>query len=195
MSRYWLLIYCIVVLSACKKDMRMFGADVKQTLLEYGQQNPENTIEVSTRVGNFTIRLYQETPLHRANFIRLVKAGYYNDFYFYRNIYATGIQGGAEWMDRLDYDIPTEVDTNRFKHKRGAVAMAQYDPSMNPNNDTSASEFYIITNAEEARKYDGIYTVVGEVIQGMDVVDKIKDARAFNEKPADPVKFSMKVVP
>ncbi len=175
--------------------MRMFGADVKQTLLEYGQQNPENTIEVSTRVGNFTIRLYQETPLHRANFIRLVKAGYYNDFYFYRNIYATGIQGGAEWMDRLDYDIPTEVDTNRFKHKRGAVAMAQYDPSMNPNNDTSASEFYIITNAEEARKYDGIYTVVGEVIQGMDVVDKIKDARAFNEKPADPVKFSMKVVP
>ncbi len=179
---------------SCKKDMRLFDKDVKQTLLQYGKENPESKLLVSTPLGKFTIRLYTETPLHRANFVRLVKGGYYNERFFYRNIYATGIQGGAEWMDRLDYDVPTEVDTTRFRHKRGAVAMAQYDPSLNPNNDTSSSEFFIVTDAEEAKHFDGIYTVVGEVAEGMSVVDKIKNARAFNEKPQYPIKFSMQVV-
>ncbi len=189
-----LVMSAIGLFVSCKKDMRLFDKDVRETLTVYGKEHPENKVLVSTAIGNFTIRLYTETPLHRANFIRLVKGGYYNERFFYRNIYATGIQGGAEWMDRLDYDVPTEVDTTRFRHKRGAVAMAQYDTSLNPNNDTSSSEFFIVTDAEEAKHFDGIYTVIGEVEEGMSVVDQIKNARAFNEKPQYPIKFSMQVV-
>lgn len=192
--QYGILLGLLISVSACRKDMRLFDKEVRPTLEEYGKQNPETKLQVTTRLGNFTIQLYEGTPLHRANFIRLVKGGYYTDLFFYRIVYATAIQGGAEWMYRLDYDLPTEVDTSKFRHKRGAVAMAQYDPSMNPEGNTSASEFFIITNAEEARKFDGIYTVVGEVTEGMEVVDKIKEARAFNEKPVDPIKFSIRIL-
>ena len=192
--RYGMFVGLLLCLSACRKDMRLFDKEVRTTLEEFGKQNPETKLLVTTRLGDFSIKLYDGTPLHRANFVRLVKGGYYTDLFFYRIVYETAIQGGAEWMYRLDYDLPTEVNTAKYTHKRGAVAMAQYDPSMNPEGNTSASEFFIITNAEEARKFDGIYTVIGEVTQGMEVVDKIKEARAFNEKPVDPVKFSIRIL-
>jgi cyclophilin family peptidyl-prolyl cis-trans isomerase len=182
----------ITLCVACKQDLRLFGEDPVTMLKEFGKKNPEKTILVTTREGNFTIRLYDDTPLHRANFIRLVKGGFYDERYFYRNVYETAIQGGAGWYG-LDYDIPTEVLPN-YTHKRGAVSMAQYDIKENPKLDTSSSEFFIVTDTEQAEKFNGIYTVVGEVVSGMEVVDKIKKARAYNEVPELPVKFSMELI-
>lgn len=171
--------------------MRLFGADVKQTLERFGRENPETLVKVHTRLGDFTIKLFEETPLHRANFLRLVKANYYTDRYFYRIVYETGIQGGGEYFDRLDYLVPAEYKPE-FTHKRGAVGMARYEEG-NPEKASSPSEFFIITNEEEARKFNGNYVVFGQVTEGMDVIDKIQQARAYDEKPDIPVKFDIEV--
>jgi hypothetical protein len=82
--QYGILLGLLMSVSACRKDMRLFDKDVRSTLEEFGKQNPETKLQVTTRLGNFTIQLYEGTPLHRANFVRLVKGGYYTDFFFYR---------------------------------------------------------------------------------------------------------------
>jgi cyclophilin family peptidyl-prolyl cis-trans isomerase len=192
MSKYLFFIIFPFLMFACKPDLRLFGADVRQTIMQFGKENPENEVIFHTSQGDFTIKLYDETLLHRANFIRLVKGKFYDERYFYRNVYETAIQGGAEWS-KLDYDLPTEVDTTKFRHKLGALSMAQYDVADNPKLNTSSSEFFIVTNPQEAKNFDGIYTVIGEVTAGMEVVEKIKNARSFDEKPVLPVKFSIEI--
>lgn len=186
------IIFSFIML-ACKPDLRLLGADVRQTITQFGKENQENQVVFHTSQGDFMVKLYNETPLHRANFIRLVKGKFYDERYFYRNVYETAIQGGAEWS-KLDYDLPTEVDTTKFRHKKGALSMAQYDVADNPKLNTSSSEFFIVTNPQEAKNFDGIYTVIGEVTTGMEVVEKIKNARSFDEKPVLPVKFSIKII-
>lgn len=193
MLRCSVLIIFSFVMLACKPDLRLFGADIRQTITDFGKANPENEVVFHTIQGDFTVKLYEETPLHRANFIRLVKGKFYDERYFYRNVYETAIQGGAEWS-KLDYDLPTEVDTSKFRHKKGALSMAQYDVADNPKLNTSSSEFFIVTNPQEAKNFDGIYTVIGEVIMGMEVVEKIKNMRSFDEKPVLPVKFSVEIL-
>ena len=172
--------------------MRLNGADVKQALTPYGKENSEDIVIVKTLKGNFTIQLFKDTPLHRANFIRLIKNGYYQDRYFYRTIYETGIQGGGEYMDRLDYLVPAEYSPNHL-HKRGAVAMARYDEG-NPEKSSSASEFFIDIYEKEAQKFNNNYVVFGQVIDGMDVVEKIYSGKVYyDEKPDIPVRFSIEV--
>lgn len=191
MKKILLFFFCITCLS-CKKDLRLYDQDPKTFLTQYGKENPEDKVKVHTVGGDFVIKLYAETPLHRANFIRNVKAGYYVSRTFYRNIYMMGIQGGGEYMDQLDFLVPPEYFSH-LTHKRGAVAMARYDEG-NPEKASSPTEFYIITNEAEARKLNGNYVVFGEVIEGMDVVDDIKNAKEYNETPAIPVFFRIDVL-
>jgi peptidyl-prolyl cis-trans isomerase A (cyclophilin A) len=178
-------------LFSCKKDLRLFDKDPKTFLTEYGKENPENEVIIKTVGGDIKIRLYDETPLHRANFIRLVKSGYYVSRTFYRIVYQTAIQGGGEYLDQLDYLVPPEYRSH-LKHKRGAIAMARYDEG-NPEKASSPTEFYIVTNEAEAQKLNGNYVVFGEVIAGMEVVDKIQQAPEYYEKPAIPVFFRIEM--
>jgi len=167
--------------------MRLFDKDPKTFLGEYAKQNPENEVVIKTVGGDITVKLYVKTPLHRANFIRLVKSNYYVHRTFYRNVYQTAIQGGGEYLDQLDYLVPPEY-VPEYTHKRGAIAMARYDEG-NPEKASSPTEFFIVTNASEAQKLNGLYVVFGEVTKGMDIVDKIQLAPEYYEKPAIPVFF------
>jgi cyclophilin family peptidyl-prolyl cis-trans isomerase len=179
----------LCLFSSCKKDMRLFDKDPKAFLTEYGKENLENEIVVKTVGGDITIKLYDKTPLHRANFIRLVKSNYFVSRIFYRIVYQTAIQGGGEYLDQLDYLVPPEY-IPEYTHKRGAIAMARYDEG-NPEKASSPTEFFIVTNAAEAQKLNGLYVVFGEVTKGMDIVDKIQQAPEYYETPAIPVYFKI----
>lgn len=166
----------------------------------------------NTSMGDITIALYNETPLHRDNFIKLVKEEYYNGILFHRIIQGFMIQTGdpnsktAKPGQMLGnggpgYTIPAEFVPSLY-HKRGALAAARMGDQVNPKKESSGSQFYIVDGTvfpynelmamrsgngqpltqEQIDIYsreggapflDGAYTVFGEVISGMDVVDKI----------------------
>lgn len=154
----------------------------------YGKENTENTVLIKTRLGNITIRLYEDTPLHRASFIFLAKMGYFDTTCFYRVVPDFIIQGGES--ERLDtqtykaryerYKIPPEFNEKRG-HKYGAVASAR-DWVNNPRKYSTAFEFYIVQNRKGAHHLDGEHTVFGEVISGFDTIDKIVNLEAGSDE-------------
>lgn len=190
MSKIQLLFFFFVV-SACKPDWKLNPNKVKDELLLVQNENTENRVIIETRLGEIHVELDKRTPLHRINFIRLVKMGYFKNRYFYRNIYDSGMQGGGEYFDRLEYLVPAEY-IDDLKPIRGTIAMARYDEG-NPEKASSPTEFFIITNTEEAKSYYKNYVVFGKITKGLEVVDTIKKLRSFDEKPVNPVKFSIKV--
>lgn len=168
---------------------------------------------LQTNYGNILIRLSDSTPLHRDNFLRLVKSHYYDSLLFHRVINRFMIQGGdpdskrAASGQRLGeggpgYTVPAEFRNSLF-HQRGALAAARQGDDVNPEKASSGSQFYIVhgrvftdggldsvENFRLKRKIpeafravyktiggtphlDGSYTVFGQVIQGLDVIDKI----------------------
>jgi cyclophilin family peptidyl-prolyl cis-trans isomerase len=188
--RYLILISFLF--ASCKPNWRIDPAKVKQELQAQSAQHTERRIQVSTRLGDFELELDDRTPLHTVNFIRLVKMGYFEDRYFYRNVYEIGIQGGGEYFDRLNYLVPAEY-VEELRPVRGTIAMARYDEG-NPLQSSSPTEFFIVTDTEQASRFYRKYVVFGKVTKGMAVVDSIKKERSFDEKPVIPVKFSMSVL-
>lgn len=220
--RYFIIICCISLLFlGCKSG----GLDIPQekitaTLTEYGKNNPENKVVFKTNVGEIVVQLYEDTPLHRANFIRLVKNNYYQWGVFYRVVSGLLVQGGdPNVARRVDFTVPNEMKNNHF-HRRGAIAMAHYDEG-NPNMNSSASEFYIVDgrrysngDLDDLRKtgryseeqleifkkdggyadLDDKYTVFGEVISGMEIIQKLSSAKLMgDEKPLRPVDFTVTI--
>jgi cyclophilin family peptidyl-prolyl cis-trans isomerase len=191
-----------------------------EVLTAYGQEHPDSLILISTRHGDIKLRLYKETPLHRANFVRLTKAGFYDQGEFYRVVQGFAVQGGDSdnrTMKQGAYKIPQEFSP-RYVHKRGALAMARYGDERNPDKESSSHNFYITLGeprtiqdlrayeAQHNMKYtpeqiklyttiggepalDQEYTVFGEVIEGMDVVDRIA------QEPVDGQKWPLTIVP
>jgi peptidylprolyl isomerase len=117
---------------------------------------PTNFVEVQTNYGNFTLELYDETPLHRDNFQKLVQDGFYNELLFHRIIDGFMIQGGdpdsknAEAGMRLGsggpgYKVPAELNmSDRCFHKKGALAAAREGDQGNPEKLSSGSQFFIV---------------------------------------------------
>ena len=163
----------------------------------------ETVVVIKTNMGTIKAKLYNDTPLHRDNFIKLVNEGWYNGSPFHRVIKDFMIQGGQNANGQLDpgYTIPAEFKDNHF-HKKGALAAARQGDQVNPKKASSGSQFYIVQgkvydertidmfearmgkvfSARQRQAYqtvggtphlDGDYTVFGEVIEGLDVVDKI----------------------
>ncbi|PRY16497.1 peptidyl-prolyl cis-trans isomerase B (cyclophilin B) [Pontibacter ummariensis] len=191
-----------------------------EVLSAYAEKHPDSLAVISTRHGDIKVRLYKETPLHRANFVRLTKAGFYNEGEFYRVVKDFAIQGGdsdERTMSQGGYKIPQEFNP-KYIHKRGALAMARYGDERNPEKESSSHNFYIVTGEpvfeEQLRAYeaqrnidytpaqeqaylelggepglDTEYTVFGEVIEGMDVVEKIE------QEPVDASDWPRRVVP
>ena len=90
---FYLFLFVSTLLSSCQRDMRIFEQDPAIFLTKYGTENIENEVVIKTVGGDITIKLYEKTPLHRANFIRLVKGNYYIHRTFYRIIDQTGTAG------------------------------------------------------------------------------------------------------
>lgn len=120
------------------------------------EKGPEGSeVEISTKFGNFTILLYDETPLHRDNFLKLVKDGFYQDLLFHRVIKDFMIQGGDPESKSAaqgvqlgsggpGYTIPAEFNFPKYYHKRGALAAARQGDQTNPKKESSGSQFYIV---------------------------------------------------
>ncbi|TPE43544.1 peptidylprolyl isomerase [Pontibacter mangrovi] len=194
--------------------------NVVEKLEAYGQSHPDSLAVISTRHGDIKVRLYKDTPLHRANFVRLTKYGFYNQGEFYRVIKGFAIQGGdsdGRTMKQGAYKIPQEFNPKHI-HKRGALAMARYGDDRNPEKESSSHNFYIVTGEpvskeqllayeqkhgidytpEQEQAYltlggepglDTEYTVFGEVVEGMDAVEKIE------KEPVDGSDWPRQVVP
>lgn len=167
----------------------------------YGKENTENTVLIKTRLGNIRIRLYEDTPLHRASFIFLAKMGYFDTTCFYRVVPDFIIQGGESerpntqtYKARYErYKIPPEFNEKR-RHKYGAVASAR-DWVNNPGKYSTAFEFYIVQSRKGAHHLDGEHTVFGEVISGFDTIDKIVNLEAGSDEwPLNDVFMNIEVL-
>ena len=118
-------------------------------------EKPATIVLIETTLGNIKIKLYDETPLHRDNFIKLVKENFYNDTLFHRVIKNFMIQGGdpdskgapagkSLGTGGPDYTIPAEIVYPKLFHKRGALAAARQADQVNPKRESSGSQFYIV---------------------------------------------------
>ena len=189
---------------------------------------------ISTDLGEMKVVLYNETPLHKENFIKLAKEGYFDGCLFHRVIDGFMIQGGdpdsktAKPGQMLGqggpgYTIPAEFKQELI-HKKGALAAARMADQVNPQKASSGSQFYIAQgksytenelnmlssrmgkafNKQQMEAYTTVggvpfldyeYTVFGEVVEGLEVIDKIaaveKDRR---DRPVQDIKMTIKVV-
>jgi len=170
-------------------------------LIAYGEINKANKVLLKTRLGNITLQLYDDTPLHRASFIFLTEVGYFNTTCFHRVVPNFIVQGGNSESTKTlrirnqyqNFTIPPEFRSNR-KHKYGAVAAAR-DWEDNISKKSNPFEFYIIQGRQGAHHLDGDHTVFGEVISGFDVIDKIVNLKAGRDEwPYKDVFIEAKVI-
>jgi len=203
--KYWIVILlnCFFVFSAvAQKDSTIKKKDRKRDVL------------MQTTMGDIVIRLSDSTPLHRDNFLKLVKVGYYDSILFHRVIKDFMIQAGDPTSKRAvagqplgnggpGYTVPAEFRKTLF-HKKGVIAAARMGDNVNPAKASSGSQFYIVQGkiftdvgldsvetfrmngkkipAEQRAVYKTIggtphldqgYTIFGEIVKGLDVIDKI----------------------
>ena len=141
-------------------------------------------IEISTQFGDIYVSLYDETPLHKANFDSLARTGFYDSTEFHRCVDNFVIQGGSptskdenrnnDGNGSPGYTIPAEIDSSKFQHFYGALAAARTGNMTNPQRRSSGSQFYIVTDPNGAHFLDGEYTTFGRVLTGMDVAKTIE---------------------
>lgn len=126
--------------------------------------------------GDIVIELFpKEAPKTVANFEKLIKEGFYDGLIFHRVIPGFVAQGGdplGTGVGGPGYTIPDELEENFHKRVRGALSMAHRGPN------TAGSQFFIVY--EPQPHLDGVHTVFGQVIEGMDVVDQIQQGDAMN---------------
>ena len=159
--------------------------NVVEFLTNYGEAHPETKVRINTRIGQIDIELYEDTPLHRANFIYLIKQGYFDDTFFHRIVPNFIIQGGnsdnastnkKRYAIGEDYLIPAEI--NNRNHTYGSVSGAK-EYRANPDKQTMPFEFFIFLGPQSSTSHlNGNYTVFGKVTSGMDVVEKIANLPA-----------------
>ncbi len=129
-------------------------------------------VNITTSKGMVVCELYPEkAPLSVTNFITLVKGGFYNGLNFHRVVPNFVVQGGdplGNGTGGPGFTVPAEI---ALKHNKGALAWARLGDQVNPQKRSSGSQFYIAL--ENLPHLDGQYTVFGQTIQGMDVVEKI----------------------
>ena len=129
--------------------------------VEAKKKEKRHIVRIETNVGNIRVALSDDTPLHRDNFLKLAHEGYYNGTLFHRCIKDFMIQGGdpdsrnAE-PDKLlgdggpGYTIPAEFDLPYLYHWRGALAAAREPDDVNPEKESSGSQFYIVYGKKQA---------------------------------------------
>ena len=205
------------------------GAILAQQQVKIKKKDRKKDVLIQTTAGDMVIRLSDSTPLHRDNFLRLVKSGYYDSVLFHRVINKFMIQAGDPDSKKAQpnvslgnggpgYTVPAEFRTTLF-HRKGVIAAARMGDDVNPQKASSGSQFYIVqgkiftdstldkleTDRLKGRKIpadqrevyktiggtphlDQNYTVFGEVVKGIEVIDTIA-AVETSKNPADrPVK-------
>lgn len=155
----------------------------------FGQSEKENKSDkdyvftIHTSYGDMIVLLYDETPLHKENFINNVKSGLYDSTTFHRVIQGFMIQGGDPFSkdDNPNNDgmggtgslVPAEIIPELI-HKKGALAAARMGDQVNPKRESNGSQFYIVCDDNGANHLNGLYTVYGQVVEGLEVINKIE---------------------
>jgi len=163
----------------------------------------DEVVFLKTNFGEIVLLLYEETPKHRENFLKLANSGFYDSTTFHRIIKNFMIQGGDQNSKDADslndgqgspgYTIPAEFNP-KFKHIHGALAAARMGDQVNPNKESSGSQFYIVENKAGTHFLDNNYTVFGQVIKGIEVVEKIAEQpKNYMDRPFKNIKISIKV--
>lgn len=200
-------------------------------------------VEIKTTAGRMVVELYNETPVHRDNFLKLVREHYYDSTLFHRVIPGFMIQGGDPDSRKAEsrtaalgqggpgYTLPSEVRSS-FIHRKGALAAARLGDDVNPEKRSSGSQFYIVQgrtwrpsdlehldarmnsdrpdstkvhytpdqvetykNLGGAPHLDGGYTVFGQVVAGMDVLDFIANQPCDGmDRPLADIRVWMRVL-
>ena len=145
----------------------------------------EPVFDIVTNLGTIKVKLYSKTPKHRENFAKLALTGYYDSLLFHRVINGFMIQGGDPFTRDTSaaavakygqggpgYTIPAEF-VSEYTHKKGALAAARRGDVANPKKESSGSQFYIVQDAGACAQLDGAYTVFGETVSGLDIIDRI----------------------
>jgi len=173
-----------------KKDTSNYpeitNENVVSFLTEYGKKNLETKVLITSSFGEIEIELYKDTPLHRANFIYLVKQKYFDDTFFHRVVPDFIIQGGNSDIVSTPrkrnalgnkYLLPAEIIPGRV-HQYGSVSGAK-EYRENPDNRTAPYEFFIFLGPKTSTTHlNGKYTIFGKVTKGMDVVEEISKVKA-----------------
>jgi cyclophilin family peptidyl-prolyl cis-trans isomerase len=168
-----------------------------------GPKGKDEVVTIHTNFGEIALILYDQTPLHKENFLKLSKEGFYDSTTFHRIIDGFMIQGGDPNTKDDDkdndgaggpgYTIPAEF-VKELTHNKGVIAAAREGDRSNPKKASSGSQFYVVENEDGTHFLDGNYTVFGQVIKGIEVVEKIaeqkKDAR---DKPLEDIKMTVTV--
>ena len=231
----FLIIFSALFFVACsQKPAKSVENQAETATVETPAPEESSYVLIETDFGNITVRLYNETPRHRDNFLKLVNDGFYDGLLFHRVIKNFMIQGGdPKSKDAqpgqmlgdggLPYTVPAEFVPTLF-HKKGALAAARQGDNVNPNKESSSCQFYIVQgnvwnlNQLKMMEYqmqkhfsqaqvnayttvggtphlDGDYTVFGEVVEGLEVVDKIAAVQCGQfDRPVKDVKMKMKVI-
>jgi len=153
-------------------------------LQSFSQDSADETeylVTINTEFGKIKLILFDDTPLHKENFINLVKAGVYNDVTFHRVINHFMIQSG-DYRTRnkaVDYDprviedaIPAEILPHHL-NVHGAIGAPRRGDDVNPERKSNSTQFYIVQNYKGAHHLDGKYTVFGQVMSGFEVIDSV----------------------
>ncbi len=208
---------------------KIFYLTILALSISYFANSQSVKVLIQTSLGDMTVVLYDETPQHRDNFVKLANSGFYEGLLFHRVISGFMVQAGdpdskeAEPGKALGsggpgYTIPAEINPKYF-HKKGVLAAARTGDNINPERRSSGSQFYIVQGGKYTdmqldsmekqfgRKFtkeqrdayvtlggtphlDTQYTAFGEVVKGLEVVDKIAGVQtARGDRPIEDVKI------
>jgi len=208
--KYFVLLLSMCFIMSCNTDSKTY-------------------VTIETEFGDMKVELYDSTPKHKENFMKLVKDGFYEDLLFHRVIPGFMVQGGdpnsrdAGREVRLGnggpgYKIDAEIGAPHFK---GTLAAARQPDQVNPKKQSSGSQFYLVQgkvqsdgeldryeqrggfkyNQDQRNKYktvggtpalDNDYTVFGEVVEGLDIIDKIANVKTDeSDRPYDDIKMNI----
>jgi peptidyl-prolyl cis-trans isomerase B (cyclophilin B) len=208
--KYFTFLIGICLMLSCNSDSRTY-------------------VTIKTEFGDMKVELYDSTPKHKENFLKLVKQGYYKDLLFHRVIPGFMIQGGdpdsrgaAQGVNLgsggPNYKIDPEIGAPHFK---GTLAAARQSDQVNPKKQSSGSQFYLVQgrvqtdqeldgyernkgikyNEAQRTKYktiggtpalDNDYTVFGEVVEGLEVIDKIAGVKTNEaDRPYEDIKMDI----
>jgi cyclophilin family peptidyl-prolyl cis-trans isomerase len=209
------------------------GAPAPKPKLPPIPEGPERLVEIVTPMGRMVAKLYNGTPKHRDNFLKLASEGYYDGLLFHRVIEGFMIQGGDPDSRGAAAGVPLgqggpgyTIDAEfrpEYIHKKGALAAARLGDQMNPQRASSGSQFYIVQGSiqgpnsldplerqngiytpEQRELYyniggtpflDHSYTVFGEVIEGLEVIDQIAAVqKGANDRPMQDVPMTVRVL-
>lgn len=220
MKRIYTLIFscvaAVALLAGCGNNPRNNGSEadaaqaeadslaaveLAQKTMEKIANLPEEPIfDIITSMGIIKIKLYSQTPKHRENFAKLAFEGFYDGILFHRVINGFMIQAGdpltkdAANADRFGtggpgYTVPAEF-IPEYRHKKGALAAARRGDAANPMKESSGSQFYLVQDEYACSQLDGDYTVFGETIEGIDIIDKIAAVETgLRDRPVQDVKI------